>query len=259
MISPMEARVSSVAPMLAAVRLNVCFLKNSPPARIDTPKTSSTLPMIEPVSDALTSGYISGPRARAMSAMISSAALPKVALRRPPSAEPIVSARFSVARPMRPAKGITAMQETRNSQSGSTWRNFRTMPTGSAGNSQYSGSILKRRRAEAGRSMRLLRGTSTHARREPATERIRVRRAQPKQSLELGASLVGLPDLNIIFEQQLLGLHVGGIELDGLLAWAKHRRPDSSLGLGLRHQVVEFMTPGVHRQGALQISGCCLR
>jgi len=53
-----------------------------PPARNEAPSTSSTLPMIEPVSDALTTS--SWPLVNATMAMISSAALPKVALRNPP-------------------------------------------------------------------------------------------------------------------------------------------------------------------------------
>ena len=50
--------------------------------------------MIEPVIEALTRGYISGPLERAIRAMMSSAAFPKVAFRRPPMPAPMVSARF---------------------------------------------------------------------------------------------------------------------------------------------------------------------
>ena len=64
--------------------------------------------MMEPVSDAFTMS--SSPLRIAMQAMISSAALPKVAFSRPPIPSPVRSARCSVALPIQPASGITARQ-----------------------------------------------------------------------------------------------------------------------------------------------------
>ncbi|MNO01185.1 hypothetical protein D3C81_2212630 [compost metagenome] len=54
-----------------------------PPAKILRPSTSSRLPMIEPVRLALT--ISNRPSFTRKKAMINSAALPKVALRKPPS------------------------------------------------------------------------------------------------------------------------------------------------------------------------------
>ena len=62
--------------------LNVCWSRPSPPTSIAAPSTSRTLPMIEPTIDALTTSC--RPSASAKSAMISSGALPKVTLSRPP-------------------------------------------------------------------------------------------------------------------------------------------------------------------------------
>ena len=79
----MAASVSAVALILAAVRLNSCLRNFTPPAKNDSPRTSRTLPMIEPVIEALTTP--SRPFERAKRAMMSSAALPKVAFSRPPT------------------------------------------------------------------------------------------------------------------------------------------------------------------------------
>jgi hypothetical protein len=65
--------------------------------------------MMEPVIDAFTRSKY--PARSAMMAMMSSAALPKVAFSRPPSPAPICSARASVAWPIIPASGITARHE----------------------------------------------------------------------------------------------------------------------------------------------------
>ena len=59
--------------------------------------TSSRLPMIEPVSDALTTSV--RPACRAKNAMISSAMLPNVALRMPPTCGPVRAPRRSVDSP----------------------------------------------------------------------------------------------------------------------------------------------------------------
>ncbi len=83
-------------------------------SKIASPRTNSTLPMIEPVIEALTSGYMCGPCHMATRAMINSAALPNVALSNPPTPGPKVAARLSVARPIKPAKGMMAMPEATN-------------------------------------------------------------------------------------------------------------------------------------------------
>ena len=76
--------------------------------------------MIEPVSEALTTSSM--PARSATSAMISSAALPSVALRKPPMPSPRRAASFSVARPRSPASGTIAMQASRNTRSGKSGR-----------------------------------------------------------------------------------------------------------------------------------------
>ena len=68
--------------------------------------------MIEPVIDAFTTPV--KPFESANSAMINSAALPKVAFNNPPTPWPRCSASSSVARPIQPAKGTTARQEKMN-------------------------------------------------------------------------------------------------------------------------------------------------
>ena len=73
-----------------------------PPATIAAPSTSSTLPMIDPVIDALTTP--TSPCDNAISAMINSAALPNVAFSRPPMPGPARAPRCSVARPIQPAQ-----------------------------------------------------------------------------------------------------------------------------------------------------------
>ena len=72
--------------LVAAVRLNFCERRPSPPTKNESPSTSSRLPTMLPVIDALTSSTC--PCRSATTAMISSAALPNVALRKPPSAGP---------------------------------------------------------------------------------------------------------------------------------------------------------------------------
>ena len=63
--------------------------------------------MIEPVIEALTTPI--NPLDKAISAMINSAALPKVALSSPPMPCPARAPRCSVARPIQPASGTIAM------------------------------------------------------------------------------------------------------------------------------------------------------
>ena len=78
MVSPIAASVNAEADALATVRLNSCFVNFRPPLKNEKPRTNNRLPMIEPVIEALTTP--SKPLASANRAMISSAALPKVAL-----------------------------------------------------------------------------------------------------------------------------------------------------------------------------------
>ena len=86
MTSATTARNSIAEVLVAAVRLNFCERRPSPPTKNESPSTSSRLPMMLPVIDALTSS--TWPWPSATTAMISSAALPKVAFRKPPSAGP---------------------------------------------------------------------------------------------------------------------------------------------------------------------------
>src|SRR5256885_445388 len=76
-----------------------------PPTKNESPRTSSRLPTMLPVIDALTSA--TWPLRSATSAMMSSAALPNVALRKPPHAGPERRASWSVPRPMSPASGTS--------------------------------------------------------------------------------------------------------------------------------------------------------
>ena len=85
----------------------------SPPAIIAAPSTSRMFETTEPVSvPRTTSGR---PSATANRAMISSGALPKLALRNPPTPAPVCSAAWSVASPINHASGISAIAERRNS------------------------------------------------------------------------------------------------------------------------------------------------
>ena len=70
--------------------------------------------MIEPVMEALTTSI--KPLDKAISAMINSAALPKVALSSPPTPCPARAPRCSVARPIQPASGMIAMPVTMKSR-----------------------------------------------------------------------------------------------------------------------------------------------
>src|SRR5947208_3001069 len=109
MMRPIAARESEMAEVRAAVPLKRCSLYLVPPHTIERPSTSSTLPMIDPVREAFTT-FVK-PLERAMPAMISSAALPKVALSNPPSPSPTRTASASVARPIQPATGTMPRAE----------------------------------------------------------------------------------------------------------------------------------------------------
>src|SRR5712671_6497073 len=70
--------------------------------------------MMLPVIDALTSATC--PLCSATTAMISSAALPKVALRKPPQTGPERRASCSVPKPINPASGMREMAAVRKTQ-----------------------------------------------------------------------------------------------------------------------------------------------
>ena len=75
--------------------------------------------MTEPASEPLTtSGRLSE---IAKSAMISSGAFPKLALRNPPMPGPVCSAACSVASPISHASGMSAAQASTNSVTWSAW------------------------------------------------------------------------------------------------------------------------------------------
>ena len=83
---------------------------------MERPSTSSTLPMIDPVMEAFTT--LIRPLERAMPAMISSAAFPKVALSNAPRPSPTRPASVSVARPIQPATGMMPRAEQTKSAVG---------------------------------------------------------------------------------------------------------------------------------------------
>jgi len=127
---------SIVEPSIAAVVLNFCWRYFRPPARMLTPITRSTLPMIDPVIEALTTSK--SPFRNAMIAIISSAALPNVAFRSPPMPSPSLSARCSVARPIHPARGTMASAEAMKIASADACDSSRAIATGTNTSSQLS-------------------------------------------------------------------------------------------------------------------------
>ena len=105
-IASAAAASSSIsACTLAAVRSKLWRSRFQPPTSIAAPITSRMLPRIEPTSEALTTSW--SPSCSANSAMISSGALPKVTLSRPPMPGPERLASSSVALPISAAVGIT--------------------------------------------------------------------------------------------------------------------------------------------------------
>ena len=92
-----------------ARKLDQRSISPRPPAKSENPSTSSRLPTTDPVSDPRTTSV--RPSWIAISAMISSGALPKVALRKPPIPGPVCSAACSVASPISHASGISAAAE----------------------------------------------------------------------------------------------------------------------------------------------------
>jgi hypothetical protein len=93
--------------------------------------TSRMLPRMEPTSDALTTSC--SPSRSAKKAMISSGALPKVTLRKPPIPGPERIASCSVAWPMRAAVGITPSAEQTKITVASACASSRAMAMGMKG------------------------------------------------------------------------------------------------------------------------------
>ena len=142
----------SVDPTPAAVRLNLWTVCLIPPAKRLAPSTSRMLPMMLPVSEALTTP--SSPSKSANMEMISSAALPKVAFSSPPIPGPSSSESSSVASPIRPASGMIAAAESTNSHGPGAPRNRARIVAGtkrSRGRSQPArlGSIQSRQDGES--------------------------------------------------------------------------------------------------------------
>ena len=108
--SPISATTSSAAFEPAIFGLNLWVPWRSPPISTLAPSTSSRFPMIEPVSDAFTTSI--RPACSAKNEMISSAMLPNVALRIPPTCGPVSDPRRSVDSPTTQASPRIAAADT---------------------------------------------------------------------------------------------------------------------------------------------------
>ena len=141
----MAANVRADAEALATVRLNSCFVNLMPPLKNEKPRTNNRLPIIEPVIEALTTP--SRPFAIANRAMMSSAALPKVAFNKLPTPEPKCFAKCSVDRPIQAANGMIAKQATMKRAVGLSSRGIKrmTIATGTKIRSQSSEGLINER------------------------------------------------------------------------------------------------------------------
>ena len=101
-------------------KLDGLSISPRPPKRSEKPSTSSRFPTTEPVSEPRTTSNSIAFTAK--SAMISSGALPKVALRKPPMPGPVCSAACSVASPISQASGISAAAASTNSSVSVGWK-----------------------------------------------------------------------------------------------------------------------------------------
>jgi hypothetical protein len=101
--SATAASIRVVADILTATALNVWRLRLRPPRNAESPSTSSVFPIMDPVSDALTTPV--SPLDKAITARISSAAFPNVAFSNPPIPWPRRVAIWSVAFPIQCARG----------------------------------------------------------------------------------------------------------------------------------------------------------
>ena len=117
---------------------------------IAAPITSSTLPRIEPMIEALTTSC--SPALSANRAMISSGALPNVTFSRPPMPGPDRAASSSVARPISAAVGMTPAAETAKITIASACASSRTTASGMNGTRMYGHpSPLNRKRRRLNR------------------------------------------------------------------------------------------------------------
>ena len=138
-LRPSESRVGTIiattarnsVAMLAeaARRLKRSWLKRTPPVTMLPPPTSRRLARIDPVMLPLTRS--TWPWRRAATPRMSSAALPKVAFSRLPTAGPMRSARPSVASPIALASGIRDAQATKKTIASSWTNRWRSQATGS--------------------------------------------------------------------------------------------------------------------------------
>src|SRR4051794_40467850 len=134
MSAPTASRRSSAC-TLAAVRSKRWRSRLRPPTRLAAPITSSTLPRMEPTSDALTTSC--SPSLRAKNAMISSGALPNVTLRKPPMPGPERAASSSVALPISAAVGMTPSAEAPKMTDAEAPAISSTIASGMNGTSRY--------------------------------------------------------------------------------------------------------------------------
>ena len=154
MISAAAASSSIEDCVDAAVRLKNWRSRLRPPKNIAAPRTSRTLPMIEPTIEALTTSCRPAPSAKR--AMMSSGALPKVTLSRPPMPGPERTASSSVARPMSAAVGMTPSAEAKKVETAPAWTISKTIAIRMKGTSRYGQPWLdlrNRRRSTEGRRL----------------------------------------------------------------------------------------------------------
>ena len=102
----MRKRTTANATSANEIRLDSRSSRPLPPKRSEKPSTSRRLPTTLPVREPRTTSV--SPELTAISAMISSGAFPKVALRKPPMPGPVWCAACSVASPISQASGISA-------------------------------------------------------------------------------------------------------------------------------------------------------
>ena len=133
--------------------------------------------MIEPVSDALTTSI--RPACRAKNAMISSAMLPNVALRMPPTCGPVSDPRRSVDRPTTQASPRIAAAETTNSTVWSAWSAEVEDDRGDAQRRRVptSDDPAEQRQRTEDRDAAACRRLGSGHRRNPSGRRVGVRRA----------------------------------------------------------------------------------
>src|SRR5439155_1680753 len=175
-----------------------------------TPRTRRTFPMIEPVREALTTS--ARPLDRAKIAMISSVALPKVALRRPPTPGPACLPSSSVASPRNQASGTIAIPAAANTiAAGRTglWAAGKAGPVlCGTGNNGGDGLVAARHLAKDARiTVLLARSPDQFDTKEAQTNFERLRDAQILAGLDRSEEAIAEADLII---DALLGIGAGG-------------------------------------------------